>query len=274
MIRLSAAPRAATHSFSILLRGGLFVGMLLIALICLARLAVWPVSADEHIFRMAASHLPGIAQPDGHGHVDLMAAEAFRRIDVNFETIFLPGKRAKAMLNQGNIDGYLTGTPSLKASAPNAIMVPEPHTTIDFVALSRNAVTRLAGWDDLTRYDAAYIRGHKYFDRHVKNSGDRLILLNDYATIRKYFLHRSADQGGVTFVLMSRSIAHTTFGVEIGRNVFIVEPPLGSISVHFFVHKRHRDLVPRLDKALREMRLDGTNERLRKQAKAYETSSE
>ena len=269
MSRLPDALRAACHPISLLHRGGLMAGMLLIAMICFAHLAVWPVSAGEHIFRMAASHLPGGSQPDGKGAVDIIAVEAFRRIGVEFETIFLPGKRAKAMVNSGDFDGNLTGTPTLGASLPNAIMVPEHALSVDFVAISRNAGARLSGWDELSQYPVAYVRGHKLFDRHVKNTGDRLVLMNDYAILGNFFLRRSLDHGGVEFFLMSRTLAPNVFADEIGRTLFVVEPPLKTITVHFYIHKRYPDLVPRLDKVLREMRRDGTIKRLLAQAKMY-----
>ena len=142
--------------------------------------------------------------------------------------------------------------------------------TIDYVALSRDSTTRLSGWDDVSQYPVAYLRGHEYFDRHVENTDDRLVLLNDYTALRDFFLKRTMDRGGVSFVLVARKIAVAAFGKDLGRNVFIVEPPLGSISRHIFVHERHRDLVPRLDRAIREMHRDVTIDRLPMTAKAYQ----
>ncbi len=241
-----------------------------IAAVVLPFSAARPVSAGEQIFLMSAPHLPGISQPDGEGSADRLVAEVFRRIGVEFEIVYLPGKRAKAMLVQGKVDGYLTGSPSFRASAPNAIMIPEPFMTIDYVALSRDSTTRLSGWDDVSQYPVAYLRGHEYFGRHVENTDDRLVLLNDYTALRDFFLKRTMDRGGVSFVLVARKIAVAASGKDLGRNVFIVEPPLGSISRHIFVHERHRDLVPRLDRAIREMHRDVTIDRLPMTAKAYQ----
>ena len=69
------------------------------------------------------------------------------------------------------------------------------------------------------------------------------------------------DHGGVEFALMARAIAVAIFGEEFGQSVFIVEPPLGTMSRHIFIHERHRDLVPRLDRAIREMHRDVTTDR-------------
>lgn len=215
--------------------------------------------------------MPGISQPDGEGTADHFMAEEFRRIGVEFETVYLPDKRAKEMLIQGKVDGYLTGTPSFRALAPNAIMVPEPFMPIDFVAVSRVSTIRLSGWDELSQDPVAYLRGHEFFGRHAKNTGDRLVLLNDYTELRDFIIKRTLDRGGVSFVLMARAIAVAIYGEELGKSVFIVEPPLGSMSGHIFVHERHRDLVPRLDRAIREMHRDVTIDRLSKTVKAYET---
>lgn len=233
--------------------------------------AARPVSAGEQIFLMSASHLPGISQPDGEGSADHVVAEVFRRIGVEFETVYLPDKRAKEMLIQGQVDGYLTGTPSFRALAPNAIMVPEPFMTVDFVAISRDSAIRLSGWDELSNFSVAYLRGHDYFNRHVTNTDDRIVLLNDYVALKNYFKRRTVDRGGVSFVLMARAIAVAIFGEELGQSVFIVNPPLGSMSRHIFVHDRHRDLVPRLDRAIREMHRDVTVDQLPKTAAAVET---
>jgi len=119
---------------------------------------------------MSAPHLPRISLPYGEGSADHCVAKVFRRIGVELETVYLPGNRAKAMLIHGKVDGYLTGTPSFRATEPNAIMVPESFMTVDFVTVSRDATIGLSGWDDLSLYPVAYLRGHEIFSRHVINS--------------------------------------------------------------------------------------------------------
>jgi polar amino acid transport system substrate-binding protein len=56
--------------------------------------------------------------------------------------------------------------------------------------------------------------------------------------------------------------------LKLDRKVRPLSPALEHIPLYHFLHERHRDLVPRVEKALREMQASGELERVQQQAMA------
>lgn len=73
--------------------------------------------------------------------------------------------------------------------------------------------------------------------------------------------------GGMRRRLSTRARPHRTFaaGAAAGASRPLLSP-LEHIPLYHFLHERHRDLVHRVEKALRDMQANGELERVRQQA--------
>lgn len=53
--------------------------------------------------------------------------------------------------------------------------------------------------------------------------------------------------------------------LKLDGKVLPVDPPLERIVLYHFLHERHRDLVPKVEQAVRSMQASGELERVRRQ---------
>lgn len=189
--------------------------------------------------------------------LDLLSQEAFRRIGVNFKLVSLPSERSLNSANQGEVDGEGLRIAGLSSQYPNLIQVPERFIGISFVAFAKDASIRLdQGWDSLKPYSVAFITGWKMFEANA--SGARVVNKVD----KPEQLFQMLDSGRIDLALYTRAD-----GVILTRNlgmmsIAAVSPALKDVDMYLYLHKKHEALVPQLAKALKDMKTDGTYNRI------------
>jgi polar amino acid transport system substrate-binding protein len=215
--------------------------------VCVARAAPLVLNTDG---------APPHSRADGSGFEDRIVAEAFRRIGVAVRLVRMPSERALQNANQGVDDGNFPRIEGLTALYPNLVMVPESMSTFPCAAFTRDPELKSVVWADLGGPQVAYVLGWKLVELNVAEAGK---------------LQHARDQEAL-FALLDKGralivIADLYTGQEIIRrkgykDMRVLLPPLADPPVYIYLHKRHADLVPRLAQALREMRRDGSIERL------------
>jgi polar amino acid transport system substrate-binding protein len=186
-----------------------------------------------------------------------VSQEAFRRVGAEFKLVSLPSERSLMAANAGEVDGEGLRVDGLTEQYPNLLRVPERYVSISFVAFARDATISLdRGWDSLKPYRVGFIRGWKLFEAHA--AGARIV--QRVETPEQ--LLQMLDQGRIDIALYTRSsgmaLAHRMGLPAIAP----LAPTLRDADMYLYLNKRHEALVPRLAKALREMKADGTYNRI------------
>ncbi len=186
-----------------------------------------------------------------------LSKEAFRRIGVDFKLVSLPSERSLHSANLGEVDGEGLRIAGLSGQYPNLVQVPERYIGISFVAFARDATIRLdQGWESLKPHRVAFINGWKMFEANA--SGARSVSKVDKP--EQMFL--MLDSGRVDLALYTR-----TDGVALARSMGLgaiapLAPALKDVDMFLYLHKKHESLLPRLAQALREMKADGSYNRI------------
>lgn len=189
--------------------------------------------------------------------LDQLSQEAFRRIGVSFKLVSLPSERSLQSANLGEVDGEGLRIAGLGSQYPNLIQVPERFIGISFVAFARDASIRLdQGWESLKPYSVAFITGWKMFEANA--AGARVI--NKVDKPEQMFQMLATER--VDLVLYTRAD-----GVVLARqlglsSVVPLAPALRDVDMYLYLNKKHEALVPRLAKALKDMKADGTYQRI------------
>lgn len=190
--------------------------------------------------------------PDKKGFLDVLIAEVFRRIGERAEVeVYAASQRAMMQANEGIDAGFAMRVKGLEAKFPNMVMVPEKVIDNDFVALSRGPAFPTPDWSALDGHDIAYILGWKIFEANV-GKHERVTLPKD------------ADQligllrnGRVDVILYERRQGAWR-SKNTGLKAVVHEPPLASVPMFMYLHKKHAALVDKAAQALREIKADGT----------------
>lgn len=186
-----------------------------------------------------------------------VSKEAFRRIGVDFKLISLPSERSLHSANLGEVDGEGLRVPGLASQYPNLVQVPERYIGISFVAFARDTSIRLDhGWDSLKPHRVAFINGWKMFEGSA--GGARVVTKVDKA--EQMFL--MLDGGRIDLALYTR-----TDGVALARRMGLssivpLAPALKDVDMYLYLNRKHEALVPKLAQALREMKSDGSYNRI------------
>ena len=192
--------------------------------------------------------------------LEQLSQESLRRIGVDLKLVSLPSERSLTAANLGEVDGEglrVGGLGGPDGPYPNLIQVPERFVRISFVAFAKNATISLDnGWDSLKPYRIAFINGWKMFEANAL--GARVVNKVD----KPEQLFRMLDEGRVDLVLYTHAD-----GLLLARNLGLtsvapLSPALKEVDMYLYLHKKHQALVPKLTQAIRDLKADGSYNRI------------
>ncbi len=225
------------------------------ALLCLlAILGARPALAEPLVLNTDGA--PPHSRVDGTGFEDRIVTEAFRRIGREVKLVQLPSERALQNADQGIDDGNYVRIAGLSALYPNLLMVPEPMSEFAFTAFTRDPGLKSADWDDLRQRRTAIVIGWKIAERYL-DGAPSLTRVRDEES-----LFNLLDKGRVEVVVSSLHSGTAIVRARGHAGVRAILPPLSVQPMYLYMNKKHAALVPRLTEALRDMRRDGTLQRL------------
>jgi polar amino acid transport system substrate-binding protein len=216
----------------------------------------------------ASSVLPALAQspsltistnntPLDRRALQGLAQEACHRIGVDFKLVSLPSERSLLAADAGEVDGEGLRVAGLEDQYHNLLRVPERFVATSFVAFARTSSNHLErGWDSLRPYRVAYINGWKMFEA---NAGSARTV---YKVDKPEQMFQMLEHDHVDLVLYTRAD-----GVSLARKLGLsgvapLTPSLKEVDLYLYLNKKHAALVPKLARALKDMKADGTHDRI------------
>jgi len=210
------------------------------------------LAAEPDVYILNTSTGAPYATKDRTGFQDLIIAEAFRRLGLKGQVeSYEASARALINANEGIDHGVAMRIKGLEKKFPNLVRVPERLIENDFVAYSTGLDFATANWESLLPYVAAYINGWLVFERNLA-AGQSKTAVRDPGQ-----MFDMLNKGRVDVVLYERwqglrRAQDTNIAVKVH------EPPLASVDMFMYVHKKYAHLAPKLAQALRDMKADGT----------------
>lgn len=200
----------------------------------------------------------------------LLYTEAFRRLDLKFAYKVYPMKRCGDTANNGIVDGEPGRLAQYGKSWPNLIQVSEPVITQAVAAFAKNPFIELDGWDSLkgTGFKVEGIRG----DIIVETNLAKVVPPKNLSFITRDDQGLRKIQAGRTDIFVHlRSIILEVLKAEEFKDSGIKEVGvLQEYSLYPFLHKKHKDLAPKLAAVLKQMKEEGLVEKYFKMATGSE----
>lgn len=175
-------------------------------------------------------------------------------VDLQHETP--PVGRSLVLANQGVSDGDGPRIKGISSQYPNLVRVPEPFGSFHFGAFTRDPDLVISSWESLSDLNVAYIHGWKIFDNHV-TAARSIVRVNDKET-----LFSLLDAGRADVVLITRLAGYEMIDKMGLEEIRFVEPPLSVEPNFLYLHKKNRDLTVPFARTLRELKKDGTYDRI------------
>lgn len=188
---------------------------------------------------------------NGSGFFNLLTAELFKRLRIDYELQFLPAQRSLVFTNDGTTDVIIGRTAAIEKKLPNIVRVPVNILDFDFTAYSKDPAVQINGWESLAPYTVGIINGWRIVEQNVVGA-KQVVKVNDFAQLLALL-----DKGRVDVAILDRVMGEWTFR-QLGLDLRINDPPLISKPNFIYLHKKHEKLVPDFTDALLEMKRDGT----------------
>jgi len=190
------------------------------------------------------------------GFIDRLAEEAFRRAGRPVKVIVYQNS-AKSLenANRGIDDGVALRIKGLEKKFPNLIRVPEKVMDNDFVAYALDKPIETPDWSSLDGYRIAYINGWQIFQNNLKRHKEAI------KTKSAQQMFDLLSTGKVDLMLYERWQGLWR-AKQLGLRFVAGEPPLAKREMFFYLNKKHENLVPKITKALADMKRDGTYEEI------------
>ncbi|NQV48679.1 MAG: ABC transporter substrate-binding protein [Rhodospirillaceae bacterium] len=212
--------------------------------------------SEEQVYVLNTSTGSPYATEARDGFQDLVVAEVFRRIGLQGR-VERYAASARALLNaNNNVDhGVVMRIAGLEKKYPNLVRVPERLIENDFVAYSKGLDLKTDSWESLAPYIVAYINGWQIFERNLTPGQERTTVKEPSQ------MFTMLDKKRIDVILYERWQGLYRAS-NTGVSVKVHEPPLASVDMFMYMNKEHEHLIPKLAQALKEMKADGTYQKI------------
>lgn len=208
------------------------------------------------IIELNTTGKPPLNTLDQTGFMDRVAKEAFRRIGITLKTVQLPAERGLLSANDGIVDGDMSRIAGLSKTYTHLIQVPEKIMDWEFVVFSKPSTPAVKGWHDLQHYSIAFVNGWKILERHVPPEADTFKV----STAEQLFTMLKKNH---TDLIIYERWAGLLYAKQLGlKAIRVNDPPLAVRQMFIYLNNKHRSLVPKLAAALKQLKQDGTYQRL------------
>ena len=184
--------------------------------------------------------------------------EAYTRLGITIEIKQYPWQRSLNAANDGIVDGELYRVAEIQEEYPNLLMVKVPIVYVDFVVFTKDLHFQVKGWDSLRPYHLGFLRGVKKIEYHTQ--GMQVHMSNTQeATFKNLQIGRS------DLVIDERFSGLQILNTLGFKDIQVLSPPLERFPSYHFLHTRHADLVPQVERILKQLEQEGFMEAVYKQ---------
>ena len=193
------------------------------------------------------------------GFLDLLLNEIGNRLGIEFNVLKnIPPARALFKLNEGTIDGDFPRVSGLEKIYPSIIYVPEKIVDYYFVAFSYEKCPHPISFNSMKESKVGFIRGWKIYEQKTKNYSQLV-----HQTAKSIQLYKLLDRKRIKYALHEHYIGNKFIADLMLENIIHeCTPPLMIKPMYLYLNKKHRQLVPAISRVLKEIKQDGTYQRI------------
>lgn len=202
------------------------------------------------------------ALPDDEvDHVSLAVLQAaYDRLNIRVTGELMPAGRALAESDVGRTDGEVNRIAAIEQEHANLIRVDVPINFLDGVAYTCNPSLTVKDWDDLHDLRIGVRLGIRFAEQATRGMPN-VTYANDYDKLFDLLvLHR------LDVVISSRQVGYSQSRRPGCEKLRSLEPPLESLPLYHYLHKRHAELVPAITRILQQMTDSGEIAAIREHA--------
>jgi polar amino acid transport system substrate-binding protein len=222
-------------------------------------LIIGVLTAPAHAEQTLVLNTPGAApliMPDQTGALDILYKELGKRLGIKIVLQSLPAERCLINANAGIDDGDTGRVAGLENQYTNLIRVPEYTMQFKISVFTRNSKFTVAGYKSLKPYDVGIINGWKVLEQNIVDARSLSKLENGEQ------LFTMLDKDRINVAVTENMLGTMLVSQMKLKNITLLQPNLVEGNWYLYLHKKHEALVPKFAAALKEMKEDGTHQRI------------
>lgn len=184
---------------------------------------------------------------------DIIVA-TFERAKLEVEFHLMPAERSLVQVKLGIDDGDCCRVPSaMKKDYADLLQVPEAVYVAKFSVFSKTPHPKIDNFDALKPYSVATVAGWKILVINLNRvQPETLHIMNEPIAMFKILAQDRIDMAAYGYVGGIKVIN------DLGlKNISAIEPPLAQLPLYLYLHKKNKEIIPLLTKALRELKAEG-----------------
>jgi polar amino acid transport system substrate-binding protein len=182
----------------------------------------------------------------------------YGRLGIAVEFVDVPGARALALSGGGVLDGEIHRIVGIERAHPALIRIDPPLNYIEQSVFTAGLRFDVRGWESLRPYSVGIVRGVGSSEAGTQD----LPLVQRAADLES--LIRMLEAHRLDLLVTDRFSGQVMLRrMGLQSRIQPLSPPIEHISIHHYLHERHRDLVAPVAAVLREMVASGELGRLR-----------
>lgn len=171
--------------------------------------------------------------------------KAYQRIGIHIKFLKLPAERALVMSNKGITDGELFRVNNISLKYTNLIKVPFSYILAKHVAFSKTKDFNVNGWRSLSSYRIGLTLGYKMAEKNTKGFNVFFVDSPDHA-------FHMLDANRIDIVIAPQLIGLSILDNLDIKGIKVLTPAIQIDPLYHYLHKKHVDLVPKINTALQQ----------------------
>ncbi len=199
--------------------------------------------------------------PEGHGIEQGLWQSVFEYLDIEVHFVELPSERAWLALNAGRYDGGQSASREVSRKYPHILQTREPSFQLALTAYAQAPTVsgiNYVGWQSLDHYRLGVMLEWPFHPRLEKVNQKNIMRAK---TGRQLF--RLLTSGRIDIALLeSWTGQYLLKNYPQSTDIQALKPPLAVRPVYLCLHRRHADLIPRIEAMLKQMKQTGEHRTL------------
>jgi ABC-type amino acid transport substrate-binding protein len=185
----------------------------------------------------------------------------YQRLNIPIELVDLPAKRALLDSSTGQLDGEVHRNINVSFQYPTLLRVEPAINYIEPSVFVQNLHVEVNGWDSIREYRIGIVRG-------VGTSEDGTRGMKNVLAVTTLDQLMQTLAAGRIDVAVSDAFSGLAVVRAAGLQdrISVLKPRLQRTDIYHYLHEKHRELVPRVERVLRDMEARGELESLRSRA--------
>ncbi len=205
----------------------------------------------QGFFTINTADKPPYSTENNGGVYDKIVMRMFENIGIKIKINHLLSARSLENVDVGLDDAEYARIKGLTDRYKNLQIIDEKLIDFAFTAFAKDPSITIDGWNSLSKYNVAFMRGWKIYEKNVTKTKSTLIVSSEEE------LFSLLENGRVDIVLYELLRGGEFMKKRNIKGIVPLKKPLSVRGMYLYVNKKHEELIPDIENSLMSIKKSG-----------------